>query len=127
MNNLIGKRIAERRKALGITGQQIKDQIGISTGNLSGIERGSSLPSALALIGLSQILNCSVDWILKGDSLISEPQSSDSSLSDDATELLTNYSKLDSRGKHHIHTVIYEELDRIDAQQAEEKAKKNVG
>lgn len=127
MNNLIGKRIAERRKALGITGQQIKDQIGISTGNLSGIERGSSLPSALALIGLSQILNCSVDWILKGDSLISEFPSSDSSLSDDATELLTNYSKLDSRGKHHIHTVMYEELDRIDAQQAEEKAKKNVG
>ena len=125
MNNLIGKRIAERRKSLGITGQQIKDQIGISTGNLSGIEKGDSLPSAAALIGLSKILNCSVDWILKGESLISE-EHNEIDPTDDKTELLNNYSKLDSRGKHRVHTVIYEELDRIDTQ-AEEREKKNVG
>ena len=125
MNNLIGKRIAERRKSLGITGQQIKDQIGISTGNLSGIEKGNSLPSAAALIGLSKILNCSVDWILKGESLISE-EHNEIDPTDDETELLNNYSKLDSRGKHRVHTVIYEELDRIDTQ-AEEREKKNVG
>ena len=125
MNNLIGKRIAERRKSLGITGQQIKDQIGISTGHLSGIEKGDSLPSAAALIGLSKILNCSVDWILKGESLISE-EHNEIDPTDDKTELLNNYSKLDSRGKHRVHTVIYEELDRIDTQ-AEEREKKNVG
>lgn len=125
MNNLIGKRIAERRKSLGITGQQIKDQTGISTGNLSGIEKGNSLPSAAALIGLSKILNCSVDWILKGESLISEKHN-EIDPTDDKTELLNNYSKLDSRGKHRIHTVIYEELDRINSQ-AEEKKKENVG
>lgn len=125
MNNLIGKRIAERRKFLGITGQQIKDQTGISTGNLSGIEKGNSLPSAAALIGLSKILNCSVDWILKGESLISEKHN-EIDPTDDKTELLNNYSKLDSRGKHRIHTVIYEELDRINSQD-KEKAKTNVG
>ena len=125
MNNLIGKRIAERRKFLGITGQQIKDQTGISTGNLSGIEKGNSLPSAAALIGLSKLLNCSVDWILKGESLISEKHN-EIDLTDDKTELLNNYSKLDSRGKHRIHTVIYEELDRINSQD-KEKAKTNVG
>lgn len=125
MNNLIGKRIAERRKFLGITGQQIKDQTGISTGNLSGIEKGNSLPSAAALIGLSKLLNCSVDWILKGESLISEKHN-EIDLTDDKTELLNNYSKLDSRGKHRIHTVIYEELDRINSQD-KERAKTNVG
>lgn len=125
MNNLIGKRIAERRKFLEITGQQIKDQTGISTGNLSGIEKGNSLPSAAALIGLSKILNCSVDWILKGESLISEKHN-EIDPTDDKTELLNNYSKLDSRGKHRIHTVIYEELDRINSQD-KEKTKTNVG
>lgn len=126
MDNLIGARIAKRRKALGITGQQIKDKIGISTGNLSGIEKGNSLPSALALIGLSQILECSTDWILKGESSISEFFTSNSNLKDDSKELLTNYSKLDSRGRHRVHTVIYEELDRI-ASQHEEKEAKSAG
>ena len=58
MDNSIGCRISQRRKELGITGQQIKDAIGISTGNLSGIEKGSSLPSATALMGLSRVLQC---------------------------------------------------------------------
>lgn len=126
MDNLIGRRIAERRKSLGITGQQIRERTGISTGNLSGIEKGSSLPSAIALIGLSQILDCSIDWILKGESPISENQMQGSSLSDDKLELLENYSNLDSRGKHRIHTIIYEELDRI-ASQHEEKEAKSAG
>ncbi len=112
MRSDIGERIATRRKELGITGGQIKEKTGISTGNLSGIENGSSLPSATALISLSKILNCTTDWILKGEAPISEHKDI-FSLSEDEKELLETYDKLDRRGQHRVHTVIYEELDRI--------------
>lgn len=113
MDHSIGERIAARRKELGITGQQVKDSIGISTGNLSGIEKGSSLPSATALIGLSQILDCSIDWILTGKTPKSEFLTS-ITLSESEEELLDTYNKLDRRGQHRVHTIIYEELDRIE-------------
>lgn len=65
---MIGKRIKERRKELHITQTAIQEACGISSGNLSGIETGRYLPSAVALIELSKILDCSIDWILTGDS-----------------------------------------------------------
>ena len=69
---MIGLRIKERRKKLCITQAQIQEYCGISSGNLSGIETGRYLPSASALIGLSKILECSIDWILTGESLNSK-------------------------------------------------------
>lgn len=42
------------------------------------------------------------------------------------TELLMNYNKLDSRGQHRVHTVIYEELDRIDRETAK-KDRSGIG
>lgn len=65
--NMIGARIKQRRLELKLTQTQIKEFTGISTGNLSDIERGRSLPSASALIGLAEILNCSTDWLLTGN------------------------------------------------------------
>lgn len=68
MENIsIGTRIKQRRKELGLTQLQIKQTTGISSGNLSDIENGNKLPSAPALLSLSTILECSIDWILKGD------------------------------------------------------------
>lgn len=72
MDTKIGARIKERRKALKLTGKQVKERTGISTGNLSDIENGKSLPSAVALIQLSQILDCSIDYILLGETRASE-------------------------------------------------------
>lgn len=73
MNNVeIGNRIKQRRKELGLTQLQIYEKTGISSGNLSGIENGKSLPSSAALINLSTLLQCSIDYLLKGDSLNSE-------------------------------------------------------
>ncbi|MDE6233071.1 MAG: helix-turn-helix domain-containing protein [Lachnospiraceae bacterium] len=72
MDNMIGQRIKERRKEMHITQAQIQQSCGISSGNLSGIETGRYLPSAIALIELARILKCSVDWILTGESLDSK-------------------------------------------------------
>ena len=72
MDNMIGQRIKERRKELHITGSQIKELTGISTGNLSDIENGKSLPSAISIIELAKVLNCSTDYILLGKTRTSE-------------------------------------------------------
>lgn len=85
----IGTRIKKRRQELHITQREIFQKTGISTGNLSGIECGRYLPSATALIELSKILNCSTDWILKGESL-----KSNSNQSFDISELEKHFFKL---------------------------------
>lgn len=69
--NTIGMRIKQRRTELHITQTSIQEACGISSGNISGIETGRYLPSAITLIELSKFLDCSIDWILTGKSFIS--------------------------------------------------------
>ena len=68
----IGKRKKKRRKELHLTQTEIKEKTGISSGNMSDIERGNRLPAATTLAQLSEILDCSIDWILTGKSPVSE-------------------------------------------------------
>lgn len=70
----IGARIRQRRKALALTQTDIKKMTGISSGNMSDIEQGKRLPAAITLIQLSSALQCSVDYILTGNSPVSENQ-----------------------------------------------------
>lgn len=64
---MIGQRIKQRRKELHLTQIQIRELTGISNGNLSELENGNKLPSAGALISLSQTLEVTTDWILFGE------------------------------------------------------------
>ncbi len=105
--NEIGERIRLRRKELNITQAKIYQEIGISSGNLSGIEAGKSLPSASALIGLSKILNCSIDWILTGENIIS-----DSFFNNREKELLNNFRKLSDDDQEEILEIILLKLKR---------------
>ena len=70
----IGSRIKQKRTELGLTQRQVKEKTGISSGNLSEIENGSKLPSSPTLIALSNLLDCSIDWILKGEASTSSSQ-----------------------------------------------------
>lgn len=72
MDNMIGKRIKERRKELHMTQTQIQKETSVTSGNLSCIENGKYLPSAVALLELSRVLDCSIDWILTGKSQITK-------------------------------------------------------
>lgn len=94
MNNLIGQRIKERRKELKLTQKDIEKITGISNGNLSGIENGYSLPSANAVISLAKILKTSTDWILTGESSISDISSADSSIANPSEEAFLNCFRL---------------------------------
>lgn len=91
MENMIGQRIKERRKELKITQTQIQQETSISSGNLSCIENGKYLPSAVALLELSKILDCSIDWMLTGKSSISE---SSAILDNKETNLLNGFREL---------------------------------
>ena len=66
-NNGIGKRIKWLRKQQNITQTDVYKACGISSGNLSSIENGKTLPSSTALMQLSAYFHCSTDYILFGD------------------------------------------------------------
>jgi transcriptional regulator with XRE-family HTH domain len=88
----IGIRIKQRRNELGLKQLQIKELTGISSGNLSDIENGKKLPSTPALLALSETLDCSIDWILKGES----PENENIILSSEReNELLNGFRQLD--------------------------------
>ena len=90
MDNTIGQRIKNRRKELKITQTQIQEQTSVTSGNLSCIENSKYLPSAIALMELSRVLDCSIDWILTGDSKKSK-NLSDHKYSDDDKTLLKHF------------------------------------
>ena len=94
----IGSRIKERRKELGLTQTQVKELTGISSGTMSDIENGNTLPAAPSLIKLSEALDCSIDWILTGKSRSSETfYNSDSRIS----EWINLYNQLSSEEQKH--------------------------
>lgn len=119
MDNMIGRRIKDRRKELHITGTQIKEATGISTGNLSDIENGKILPSATALIGLSKILNCSCDYILFGISRISESMNEYDEQSDEHI-LLEQFKALSEDDKEEIMMMVQLKFSRM------QRSKKNA-
>ncbi len=102
-NKAIGARIKQRRKELGLTQLQIYSNVGISSGNLSDIENGNKLPSTPTLISLSIVLNCSIDWILKGET----PNNENLILSDEITNrLLEGFMKLSEDDKEELIGII---------------------
>lgn len=112
MEDMIGSRLKERRKELGITLVQIHNKTGISTGILSAWERSEKLPSAPSLMKLSDILECSVDWILFGEQRFSSSLNSENIVfkTDELalleSELLTSYRELDSEDQEEIMDII---------------------
>lgn len=86
--------------------------IGVSQGALSQIEnnkRGLPMEAIVELMKYSKKNNSiSCFWILTGIT-----ENTNEILSDNEKELIETYKKLDNRGKHRIHTTIYEELDRM--------------
>lgn len=112
----IGERIKKRRIELGFTQTDIKEATGISSGNMSDVERGNRFPSIPTLIQLCSVLNCTSDYILTGFSPVSEKVTDNniptsvsylielfSSLSDDDVDDLTALAEVKlSRSKRKI-------------------------
>ncbi|MBC5745061.1 helix-turn-helix domain-containing protein [Lachnospiraceae bacterium MD308] len=90
--DMIGTRIREKRNELGLTPNNVNALVGIRTGHLSELENGKSLPSTPTLLKLSKLFNCSVDWILFGETPNSE--SVKTALSAREIELLDLFTEL---------------------------------
>ncbi len=64
--SLIGRRIAQRRRALGLTQAMVAEQCDISDQYLSNIERSVSIPSTEVIMRLSIALDTTPDEFLVG-------------------------------------------------------------
>lgn len=122
----VGERLAYTRNSiLSMNQKDFAKLIGVSQGALSEIEnnkRGLPMEAIIELIKYSKAdIRISCTWILTGLADVT----SASSLSNDEKELITTYNKLDRRGQHRVHTIVYEELDRMD-KSAEASASRNV-
>lgn len=112
----VGERLAYTRNTiLSMNQKDFSKLLGVSQGALSEIEnnkRGLPMEAIIELMKYSKSDNSvSCSWILTGMS----DDAPGSTLSNDEKELISTYNKLDRRGQHRVHTVIYEELDRIAA------------
>lgn len=101
----IGNRIKSRRKQLNLTQEDIFVATKITPGNLSNIERGKIHPSSTTLIALSQILQCSADWILTGSEISQEAICLDL-LSPDEIELIQKYRALPRSAQKEVRNFI---------------------
>lgn len=118
----IGQRIKQQRKKKGLTQPQIKELTGISSGTLSDIENEKTLPAALSLIKLSKALECTVDWILTGET----PASGNSGFSDEReSKLLTGFRELSEDDKEELLAIL--EMKRHKAEKAKKPAAKSSG
>lgn|GEM_PF-2891589 len=65
-NAEMGKRIAQRRKELGITREQLASDVGITLRFLFDIEAGKKGMSLETFVNLNKALDVSADWFLYG-------------------------------------------------------------
>lgn len=62
----LGKRIAQRRKEIGLTQTEVNEKAGLSDKYLSNIERATSIPSMDVFMKLCAVLKTTPDKLLLG-------------------------------------------------------------
>ena len=62
----IGKRVRQRREELGLTQQELADELNVTHQHVSRIETDQAVPSLDLLVRLSAKLGTSNDWLLTG-------------------------------------------------------------
>lgn len=102
-------------KRLGLSNYQLSKDTGISDSLIGYWRSGKRKPTLDNLIILAKYFNVTLDYLVFGGEDTSIMLGIDS-LSNDERELIETYNKLDRRGQHRVHTIIYEELDRIESQ-----------
>lgn len=66
MNETIGSRIAQKRKSLGLTQEELAVRLGVTSQAVSKWENGVSCPDISLLPQLAKVLNCTTDALLSG-------------------------------------------------------------
>lgn len=115
-NELVGKRILERRRELGITQSDVAKELEVSSAAVSLWEKGKAIPSSEKLYYLADILQCNINWLLMGSGGTPSltPESSPSSLTPDEEELLELYSKIPRSERPGIIAMLKSRADEFD-------------
>jgi transcriptional regulator with XRE-family HTH domain len=88
----VGRRVRDRRKALGITQERLGEQLGLTFQQVQKYERGVNRVSASKLFEIAHVLQVPVNWFFEGDGApAAEPDIRDSR---EARELVDAYAKL---------------------------------
>ena len=66
LKNMIGKRINEVRKKMGLNQGEFGEHLGCGRSNISQIETGLFFPTASSLAALKSKFNVSLDWLFSG-------------------------------------------------------------
>lgn len=66
---LVGNHIRKFRIMNNLTQQELADEINISVGHLSNIERGTKKPGLEVIYKISRAVSCSIDEIIKDDNI----------------------------------------------------------
>jgi transcriptional regulator with XRE-family HTH domain len=94
---LIGKRIANRRRSLGLTQVEVNAKAELSDKYLSNIETARSIPSIDVLMRICSVLSVTPDYLLTGTQIKENAETTDKiadkakSLSDKKLKLLDNF------------------------------------
>lgn len=127
----INERIFYLLKTKYKTAKELGDYIGVATSSISAWKNSGSFPSSKYIIRISEFFNVSIEYLFTGKDIMRSEDAKSSfstplSLSDNELELLEIYRKLDNRGKHKVHTVTYDELDRLE-RISTHQLKENIG
>lgn len=62
----LGENVRVRRVQLGMSGQQLAEQVGVTEPMISHIERGLKMPSVAVCVALAHALECTLDDLVLG-------------------------------------------------------------
>src|SRR5258708_30697949 len=91
-------RIRDRRKALGMSQDDLAERAGTNQGQISRYENDESIPLADVLEAIARGLDCSADWLL--------------GLSDNVNLAVSNEGELDALEREAIHALRASALDK---------------
>lgn len=94
------------------TAKELGEYIGVKPSSISAWKNEGSYPSSKYVIRISEFFDVPIKYLFTGESE-KEGEPGMTGLNQYELELLETYNRLDSRGRHRVHTIIYEELDRI--------------
>lgn len=97
------------------TAKELGEYIGVKPSSISAWKNEGSYPSSKYVIRISEFFQVPIKYLFTGESEQSTEHIA-AELNQYELELLETYNCLDLRGRHRVHTIIYEELDRIGAE-----------
>ncbi len=98
---LIGIRIMQRRKSVGLTQDDLAEQIGLSKNHISNIERGKNLPTTKFILQICGIMGETPDYYLIGK------------ISKETDDIMSLIKRLPPESQHVVRRLIETYLDEI--------------